>query len=529
MTRIKEVTLDCAKTTSLKGIPKVIKSERWSLTLLWLLGTLLLFTMCIYQVYIIVSEYASFAKVTTITEESLRLLENDEVRLPDILACNLSPFSSVLSGPVDIPKVSDYIALVDNVTMCTDNNPCTPQQEMVLGTLRGYLMSPSGYFQYIKKDAAQQLGNTLETFIASCQVLIYTGSSTIPRDCDGIVTFKLQPHVTFYQCAELHFPEATEDQVIIGVSLTFYLDNFNDPFKGPDFFKPSMITEQGSGVYIVLHEPGTFPIYLSEYTFAASGAATEISFAIESTIRLDEPYGGCVSTEEADPPIILGEQVSYSPEVCNADCIGTHILTDCGCIDVGSSHNILLHKEDLGYPYCYSVNQSRTELIKNIQCVFSVIYDHTRECVQKCATPCKENKYIRTVSSVRWPRPYMFPSFYASTIQNKDYASRFSALNKDCTNDGLCSTIDKLNQQYLIENNFAKVNVILGSDMHVTYEDNVKVSRESFLAQLGGVLNLWSGITLVVIIEVLEYIFKLFLERKEGQGTTKIKPLSTPM
>ncbi len=358
--------------------------------------------------------------------------------------------------------------------------------------------------------------------------VMYTGSSTIPRDCDGIITFKLQPHVTFYQCVELRFPEVTEGQVIVGISLTFYLDNFNDPFKGREFFKPDKVMEQGSGVYIVLYEPGTFPIHLSEYTFATSGAATEISYAIESVRRLDEPYGECISDQEADPPIILGEQVDYSTEVCRAECLGTQILNDCGCIEVGASHNILLDKEDLGYPYCFSVNYTRNELLGTYLCARSVLVQHAMDCVKQCAAPCKENKYIRTVSSVRWPRPEMYPSFFANTIQDKDYGTRFTALQKDCTEDESCTLMEKLNQQYLIENNFAKVNVVLGNNMHVTYEDTVKVSWDSLMAQLGGVLNLWSGITLVVIIEVLEYILKLFLERNEP-NTCKVKPFKTPM
>ncbi len=76
-----------------------------------------------------------------------------------------------------------------------------------------------------------------------------------------------------------------------------------------------------------------------------------------------------------------------------------------------------------------------------------------------------------------------------------------------------------------------KLALFVDDNMHATVKDNVKVSVFSFLSQLGGALhalNLWSGTTLVVLIEIMECIFKLSLDttKEEGGGELQIAPVA---
>ncbi len=132
------------------------------------------------------------------------------------------------------------------------------------------------------------------------------------------------------------------------------------------------------------------------------------------------------------------------------------------------------------------------------------------------------------MSAINWPRPSLYSAFYEKVIQDKPYAWRFSELKNVCTRYSNCSHNSHLKQRHLIEDNFAKVSIVLGDNMHATVKDNVKVSVFSFLSQLGGALNLWSGITLVVLIEIMEFIFKLSLDttKSEGGGELPVAPVA---
>ncbi len=520
MSRIKEITIESVKTTSLKGFPKLINSTEWSLKILWTIGLILLLAMGLYQVETITSEYFSYPTITTITEETLELIGKDAVRIPDILLCNLNPHGSETSDVNGIPSVAEYTQVVENLTACDKETPCTPLKKERLALLREALMIREGYFQYIGQEAAQKVGLQLEKFMADCSVFVYTGSSSYEKACDGIIKFELHPHVSFYQCVEVHFPEQSIEQLIVGISFTLYLDNFIDPFNTEEFFKTGKISQQGSGVYVVLYEPGTFPIYMSEYSYASAGMATQISYGIKSISRLGEPYGNCTSYGKADHPNILGKNVSYTSIVCRAQCIGKEIMKWCGCIDVLVSHNIFLDKE---YPYCYSAKLSRAQIIKNFECSVRVTISEAPNCYSMCGSPCNENGYPQKISTVQWPRPTLYHTLYKKIIKDKPYAWKFSGLKKDCTDYLNCTINEIQRQKFLIENNFAKVNIILGDAMHVKITDHQKVSGFSFMAQLGGALNLWNGITVVVVIEVLEYILKLCIYKKKKKMETELE------
>ena len=58
------------------------------------------------------------------------------------------------------------------------------------------------------------------------------------------------------------------------------------------------------------------------------------------------------------------------------------------------------------------------------------------------------------------------------------------------------------------------------------YSDQPQLSFIGYLSQLGGALNLWAGITVVVVIEMVEVLFELIgrkvgLWREESKQGTK--------
>ncbi len=81
----------------------------------------------------------------------------------------------------------------------------------------------------------------------------------------------------------------------------------------------------------------------------------------------------------------------------------------------------------------------------------------------------------------------------------------------------------------MVEDNFAKIDISLGSNIMRRYEDTVKITNSSFMASLGGALNLWSGITVVIILEFVDWLIRIFLEKTQFMQTVQITNDTKPV
>ena len=61
----------------------------------------------------------------------------------------------------------------------------------------------------------------------------------------------------------------------------------------------------------------------------------------------------------------------------------------------------------------------------------------------------------------------------------------------------------------LVQANFARVSYTMKDQRLFIMADVKKITSSEMLSQLGGSLNLWSGLTVVVILEMAEMFFRL--------------------
>ncbi len=505
-----------------------MRSDRKIFRSLWIGAVVVLLSMCTHQCYMILSEYFAHPKTTSLHDEAIPV-DQVGLSLPDVLLCNLNPFSSEAKDIENIPTVEEYRMIVENMTFfnssikqCrTTQTGCDKEVESMFH-LGKYMKSNLGYFSYIGHRNAGRLGHTAEQLISQCLVAKYFGPSIDYEGCSKYVEFKLVPHPVFFQCVDIQFKNVPQD--IIGLALILYLDNFLDPMHGPSWYYGG--TDKASGISVTLHQSGVTPLLTSTYAYANGGMLTDIGFKFTTVSWLDEPYGQCKSEreQENDPIMIQNETKKYSQDLCQANCLGSNILEECGCIDIGISHDLFLKQEDK-YPYCASAKHGEKRLLENLHCIQNIKDSVLRSCVALCEPPCKLCEYKTNVAAAVWPRPLQYCSFYHNYIKGKSYQWRFTELEKDC-NEENCTTMEILKQQYLMQNNFAKLRVFVNSDRQIVYKDEVKMSTSSLLAQLGGVLNLWCGITIVICIEFIECILKIVLPHNKKKVAVKCKNFS---
>ena len=79
-----------------------------------------------------------------------------------------------------------------------------------------------------------------------------------------------------------------------------------------------------------------------------------------------------------------------------------------------------------------------------------------------------------------------------------------------CTTDDLKKIKMALDKDDFIEGHFVKVSVTLNGYEGVTkYKDVPAVSLSSFIGTLGGILNLWVGLSFITVIELMELLMNI--------------------
>ena len=517
---IKDITKECVRRSSVKTLPRIMNSHEMSLRALWIVGFLALFGICFCQVWVILQDYFEYSLVMTVSESKLDLTKND-VEVPNIMICNLNPVESNANfQPFVTRSVEEFLEKVEEVTSC-ENKTCSLEDEFALQHIKQFSTTYVGYFGYIGLRAVKLLGHKADNLIADCVLHIENGGFSREIKCaeSNITVTRDVLQQEYAVCTSISFyPENYNYKwAVTGLSLVLHLDNFNDQFKNKLFFDSSGSVNQGSGALISLYEPGTFPMITTASEIVSAGMATRIGYQIETTKILNEPYGSC---DQDSTIFIFDNPYKYTEDICRINCASVAVFSTCGCIHAETSKGIFLKDAQFNAKrvnLCFNLNERNfPELMANYDCLRNLMLDNDLDldCYTECPRRCQVHQYSSTVSAVKWPRNTQYKAIYESILADKTYAWRYKALEKDCTEEN-CSLAEQREQEKLIESNLAKVNIFLKNDRHITSEETPKTSFSILISQLGATLNLWCGITLVIIIEFFEYIILLFLEKSK--------------
>ena len=106
-----------------------------------------------------------------------------------------------------------------------------------------------------------------------------------------------------------------------------------------------------------------------------------------------------------------------------------------------------------------------------------------------------------------WPSGQL-QAFYREFISNRSYATHYRSIVD--SNSTPHTDLEELRISRLINQLFVALQMYLDETTMMEYVDHPQLSFIGFISQLGGALNLWAGITVVVVIEVVELLFELF-------------------
>ena len=119
------------------------------------------------------------------------------------------------------------------------------------------------------------------------------------------------------------------------------------------------------------------------------------------------------------------------------------------------------------------------------------------------------------ISYTDWPSDIFRGDFYDTYISGKPFEHRYANLRSlDPTN---ITNIDLLLAERLVKTNFLSAYIYSHLMVH-EYQDTPKLTLPALLSQLGAALNWWAGITIVVVIELIEFIYEVLCWRNKNNA-----------
>ena len=114
-----------------------------------------------------------------------------------------------------------------------------------------------------------------------------------------------------------------------------------------------------------------------------------------------------------------------------------------------------------------------------------------------------------------WPSSPYHDNFYDDYISGRPYERHYTFVRDKF----LSNTSTEVRHADIahISQNFLGIHIYLDQHLMMEYEVIPKLKFAAFLSQLGGTLNLWAGITIVVVIEFVELVFRVLSDCKSSR------------
>ena len=503
---LEEETLRFLQQTSVRGVARSAGTKQCGLRLMWTCFIVLFLVMAVYQSVGLILEYLSYPIIAVLQE---RRLYNTAIFKPNLVLCNLNPFSRQNIGLDITSALTKYQEEVLRMVSC-DKSTQSCLDDVETRQILDAMLSPQGYYHYTGGADDPAFRHDVTDFVIFCykRGLVGAMETTAPCNLGSVRRFSRPDYMNCYSFSDNNSPTQT-----VGLTLTLFLNNF--PLNVTVQHMNTADNTGGTiGAKIVINQQNEFPDIESDGADLLPGHLSTVRVMFNRRTYLEAPYGTCTRPEPLHDQYYQGEPILYSSQACTAMCITKNVRRRCGCTDIDALPVDSMLQE--GVPSCADLNVSRREFIWRMTCMINLKKGHARDCATSCPQACEEVNYVQSVTQSIWPNPQFNLGLYNDMIRNQTFehlflASLCSSRPRDLHTQTLESCIDNPADERLyalISRNFLRIKVTY-PQKYVHIEDMPKLTFLAFLSQLGGALNLWSGISFIVIVEIAEFLLRV--------------------
>ena len=372
-----------ALTTSVKGIPRAVKTRSKPMRLLWMVCIIGFLTVAIVQAVVLTIDYLGYGTITTIYEYQPKGFTTNRDLLPDVSLCNTNPFGGHARMVRGVPTLKEFYDRVMNVTKC-DN--CSSSQRHSLEHLRKVLLTPAAYSVFIGPDNVRKIGHTIESMLVDCQLILLEGQAFTHVPCFPDTEVLYRYDLNYYNCYTLRLPlPSMHGLPHVGISLVIHLD---DHFKEHRrYFDTTDVRTRMGGLLFSVHRPHTLSWGEFQGMFIPPGFLTDVKLIYKLQRRLKYPHGNCSDHFEMDLP----QDMIYTKHYCMSSCILFHVSKACGCMDFSLFTELNQSYKNL--TSCFDLDRSREDLLQMHQCVARERKFALTSCYPRCSIACNELYY----------------------------------------------------------------------------------------------------------------------------------------
>ena len=379
-------------TTSIKGVPRLMKSSRLWLRILWTVFVMSGFSFTFYLVTKLFLHFFAYGVTMVKTE-----YRDPNLAFPGITLCNLNPFANINVTDDDVQAymdtTRDYLSATDDLNI-------------------GNLFDTATVFANVATDANT---DSIQEFLVVCRWdMRQTGMAPCKPEDIQISMFQ----ASLGYCFTIT-PPATA--LVAGFSAILYLDDSFD--LNVPVYKLTLERPLSTGALLVVHPRDTLP-NLPRGAVLLAGRNSLVNINVLQRSRQPHPYSNCTyQTMLQQAP-----EYRYTRHTCENLCTQTAFITNCGCI---GTHALFVPgiNEYNGEPLCGVIshnNLSRDleQFIDEQHCCREVVLRPGR-CDQNCPAACEETQFILSTESTFWPHPTLRLAFWEEHVENKPYSHRF--------------------------------------------------------------------------------------------------------
>ncbi|ESO09376.1 hypothetical protein HELRODRAFT_168357 [Helobdella robusta] len=256
---------------------------------------------------------------------------------------------------------------------------------------------------------------------------------------------------------------------------------------------------QYAGLRVVVHDPKKMPFPDDEGILVPPNALTHIGVQLETVSRLNESYGKCNSN---DNPIKTNYQLTYNKSYCQKGCeytcLGKEVIDRCKCKAV--KYAVFPANED-PIRTCQSQNKSDEECMAEVT---QSSENGSSQCNNDCPKPCQENIYVISISTSMWPSENYKATLMKILEKHHDIFPR--ELN---------------DSDYFIDSNYGRLVVYYSTLAYTQTSETPSYELKQFLSDIGGILGLYIGFSVLTFVEFIELIYDICLSMFTGGCSRK--------
>lgn len=238
-----------------------------------------------------------------------------------------------------------------------------------------------------------------------------------------------------------------------------------------------------TGALIFIHNSSSKYLSDKEGISVPIGFMTDIGINQVFINKLPKPFGNCIENVESLNGfnsdfyrLTVQNMNKYEQKYCLQFCYQSYLISKCNCYDVT-------------FP---NLNATPCQLDECVTSTFNSFYssDLSLKCFDSCPPECNSIEYNFQLSHSDFPSPY-----YSNILIKYDKMNR--SFRNYTTYNEVRSSVLAVNVYY--------------NDIAFTIIDEVpSKSTAQFFSELGGILGLYIGVSLLSFVEILEMGFKIF-------------------